>query len=128
VSAGSFSLNNRYALVTYVRLFGAFLFQSSRHSPRHAPCATFTPTFPVSAGYHATTASSFADQIHTILSLPSSTQLSIRRAAREQAIAKFSQECFEHGWEVSWDKLLGSAERGIQERRREELEQERRAR
>lgn len=26
----------------------AFLFQSFRHSPRHAPCATFTPTFPVS--------------------------------------------------------------------------------
>jgi alpha-1,2-mannosyltransferase len=97
-------------------------------SPPHNLCLPWLILSTLITGYHATTASSFADQIHTILSLPSSTQLSIRRAARKQAIAKFSQECFERGWEVSWDKLLGQAERGIEERRREELEQERRAR
>ena len=77
------------------------------------------------AGFHATTASSFATQLDNILSLSSSESLKIRKAAREQATIKFSQSVFTKGWGVSWEGLLDLALRGKEERRLDDEAQER---
>jgi glycosyltransferase involved in cell wall biosynthesis len=71
------------------------------------------PFYPPYTGFHATDAASFADQIHTILSLSSSSQLAIRENARRQAMSKFSTEVFEQGWQASYEKLARNAEKRI---------------
>ena len=52
-------------------------------------------------GYHATDPPSFADAIHTALTLSPAEELAIRRRARRAAVEKFSEKGFIRGWKAS---------------------------
>lgn len=52
-------------------------------------------------GYHATSADTFAEAFHTILTLPPETELALRLRARTWAVQRFSEEEFEKGWNAS---------------------------
>lgn len=68
-------------------------------------------------GMHAVEAEEFAEKINEILSLPIPKQERMREMARKLAVDKFSQECFEKGWESSWEVLMRSVEQTVQEDR-----------
>jgi len=58
-------------------------------------------------GYHAQDIDSFADALHTALTLSADEQLALRRRARTWATQQFSEEQFEKGWNASgWRKCL----------------------
>ncbi|KAG6829127.1 hypothetical protein H0H92_005601 [Tricholoma furcatifolium] len=58
-------------------------------------------------GYHADSTESFAEALHTALSLDASQDLKIRRRARGRAVHCFSEEEFEKGWNASgWRRIL----------------------
>ncbi|WVQ98028.1 hypothetical protein IAU59_005149 [Kwoniella sp. CBS 9459] len=56
-------------------------------------------------GYHATDAESFAEAIHSAFSLSEKDSLSMRKAARDAAVQKFSEAEFEKAWEKGWFRL-----------------------
>lgn len=58
-------------------------------------------------GYHGTDAASFAEAIHSALSLSDTRDLQMRQAARDRAVQVFSQEAFERGWERHWAGMRG---------------------
>lgn len=58
-------------------------------------------------GYHADDSDSFADALHTVLTLPAEEQLAMRRRARAWAVQRFSEEEFERSWNASgWHTWL----------------------
>ncbi|KAG6865199.1 hypothetical protein C0991_004570 [Blastosporella zonata] len=58
-------------------------------------------------GYHADTPNTFAEALHTALTLSSAEDLAIRRRARSWAAQRFSEEEFEKGWHASgWRRFV----------------------
>ncbi|KAH7928759.1 glycosyltransferase family 4 protein [Leucogyrophana mollusca] len=58
-------------------------------------------------GYHATSPSTFADALHTVLTLSPSEERRMRERARTWAVEQFSEEEFVKGWNASgWRKWL----------------------
>lgn len=59
------------------------------------------------AGYHATTAETFAEKLYEALTLSKDSDLALRQRARQWATMTFSEQEFEKGWEGSeWKKWL----------------------
>jgi alpha-1,2-mannosyltransferase len=61
------------------------------------------------SGFHAASPETFAEALHTVLTLPVDEELALRRRARTWAVQRFSEEEFEKGWNASgWrSKLSG---------------------
>lgn len=57
-------------------------------------------------GYHATSAQTFADHLHTIIQLSPTAATRMRELARANAVERFSTANFEKSWNVSWQLLL----------------------
>ncbi|KAH7907372.1 mannosyltransferase [Hygrophoropsis aurantiaca] len=58
-------------------------------------------------GYHATDPKTFADALHTVLTLPPSEDLGMRDRGRTWAIEQFSEEEFYKGWNASgWKEWI----------------------
>lgn len=86
----------------------------------HAPvCLDASLTLPCGthfhAGFHCTSPTTFAESLHTALSLSSDEDLAMRKRAREHAVKQFSEREFELSWESSgwleWRKTLGLGKR-----------------
>ncbi|WWC59281.1 uncharacterized protein I303_101832 [Kwoniella dejecticola CBS 10117] len=56
-------------------------------------------------GFHATDAESFAEAIHQAFALSPTESLTMRKAAREAAVQKFSEKEFEKHWQEGWNRL-----------------------
>jgi len=56
----------------------------------------------MTTGFHAKTPEEFAQALEEALSLSPKQQATMRKAARELAIQKFSEERFNEGWEKGW--------------------------
>jgi len=56
-------------------------------------------------GFHATDAASFAEAVHSALTLSNNQATKTRQAARALAKEKFSLRAFEKSWEKSWGLL-----------------------
>lgn len=67
-------------------------------------------------GYHGTDAASFAEAVHSALSLDDARDVKMRQAARDRAVQVFSQEAFERGWERHWMGMRGLAVARARER------------
>ncbi|KNZ81275.1 Asparagine-linked glycosylation protein 11 like protein [Termitomyces sp. J132] len=58
-------------------------------------------------GYHADSPETFAEALHSALTLSSDEDLAIRKRARRWALHRFSEEEFEKGWQASgWRRYL----------------------
>ncbi|OBZ71200.1 GDP-Man:Man(3)GlcNAc(2)-PP-Dol alpha-1,2-mannosyltransferase [Grifola frondosa] len=58
-------------------------------------------------GYHATSPETFAEALHTALTLSPEAELALRLRARTWAVQRFSEEEFEKEWDASgWKKWL----------------------
>ncbi|KAH9948253.1 mannosyltransferase [Amylocystis lapponica] len=58
-------------------------------------------------GYHATSPETFAEALHTVLTLTPEADLAMRQRARTWAVQRFSEEEFEKGWSASgWKRWL----------------------
>ncbi|WVN89502.1 uncharacterized protein L203_104727 [Cryptococcus depauperatus CBS 7841] len=64
-------------------------------------------------GFHATTSSSFAAALHSAFNLNPDESLKMRKAARQLAAEKFSEQEFENGWARGWERLKGLNRRPI---------------
>lgn len=56
-------------------------------------------------GFHATTAETFADRLHDIMSMDDASQQAMRPRARANATERFSEAVFEKGWRKAWEQL-----------------------
>ncbi|KAG2125816.1 glycosyltransferase family 4 protein [Suillus clintonianus] len=53
-------------------------------------------------GFHARDSQSFANAMHTVLSMSKSEELAMRKRARTWAVTTFAEERFVEGWEAAW--------------------------
>ncbi|KAG0696090.1 mannosyltransferase [Suillus ampliporus] len=53
-------------------------------------------------GFHARDSQSFADAMHTVLSMSKSEEKAMRERARTWAVSAFAEERFVEGWETAW--------------------------
>jgi hypothetical protein len=71
---------------------------------------------PVSVGFHATDAASFAGAIHQAFSLSAGEAKLMREAARKAAVERFSQAEFEKGFGKGWGLLRELREGRVRQR------------
>lgn len=61
------------------------------------------------SGFHAQSPETFADALHTVLTLSVEEELALRRRARTWAVQRFSEEEFERAWNSSgWKGWLAN--------------------
>ncbi|KAG1727063.1 glycosyltransferase family 4 protein [Suillus paluster] len=54
-------------------------------------------------GFHARDPQSFAEAMHTVLSMSKSEERAMRKRARTWAVSAFAEERFVEGWEAAWE-------------------------